>query len=124
MSRVPVPPKGFTECEPGISGQSRHGWLGVRSVDEFSIRLLLALYAGLGPAVCCELFPASIRYAALSVGYDIPVAISGGFAPLIAAWLIQLTGAPLFPAFYVIAASPVTLVTTAWVKETALEPLP
>ena len=85
--------------------------------------LLLALYAGPGPAVYCELFPTSVRYTALSVGYNIPVAIFGGFAPFIATWLIQLTGNPLSPAFYVIAASLVTLSTMIWVKETAFEPL-
>jgi MHS family proline/betaine transporter-like MFS transporter len=86
--------------------------------------LLLALYAGPGPAVYCELFPTRVRYTALSVGYNIPVAIFGGFAPFIATWLIQSTGNPLSPAFYVIAASLATLVTMAWVKETAFEPLP
>jgi len=85
--------------------------------------LLLALYAGPGPAVYCELFPTRVRYTALSVGYNIPVAIFGGFAPFIATWLIQSTGNPLSPAFYVIAASLVTLVTMIWVKETAFEPL-
>ena len=85
--------------------------------------LLLALYAGPGPAVYCELFPTRVRYTALSVGYNIPVAIFGGFAPFIATWLIQSTGNPLSPAFYVIAASLVTLITMIWVKETAFEPL-
>ena len=85
--------------------------------------LLLALYAGPGPAVYCELFPTRVRYTALSVGYNIPVAIFGGFAPFIATWLIQSTGNPLSPAFYVIAASLVTLITMIWVEETAFEPL-
>ncbi len=85
--------------------------------------LLLALYAGPGPAVYCELFPTRVRYTALSVGYNIPVAIFGGFAPFIATWLIHSTGNPLSPAFYVIAASLVTLITMTWVKETAFDPL-
>ncbi len=92
-------------------------------VAQLVLVLLLALYAGPGPAVYCELFPTQVRYTALSVGYNIPVAIFGGFAPFIATWLIQSTGNPLSPAFYVIAASLVTLVTMVWVKETAFEPL-
>ncbi len=84
---------------------------------------LLALYAGPGPAVYCELFPTKVRYTALSVGYNIPVAIFGGFAPFIATWLIHATGNPLSPSFYVIAASLATLVTMFWVKETAFTPL-
>lgn len=92
-------------------------------VAQLILVLLLALYAGPGPAVYCELFPTQVRYTALSVGYNIPVAIFGGFAPFIATWLIQSTGNPLSPAFYVIAASLVTLVTMVWVEETAFEPL-
>ena len=92
-------------------------------IAQLVLVLLLALYAGPGPAVYCELFPTQVRYTALSVGYNIPVAIFGGFAPFIATWLIQSTGNPLSPAFYVIAASLVTLVTMIWVKETAFEPL-
>ena len=83
----------------------------------------LAMYAGPGPAVYCELFPTRVRYTALSIGYNIPVAIFGGFAPFIATWLIAATGSILAPAFYVIAASVVTLITLIWVKETAFEPL-
>ena len=92
-------------------------------IAQLVLVLLLALYAGPGPAVYCELFPTQVRYTALSVGYNIPVAIFGGFAPFIATWLIQSTGNPLSPAFYVIAALLVTLVTMIWVKETAFEPL-
>lgn len=92
-------------------------------IAQLVLVLLLALYAGPGPAVYCELFPTRVRYTALSVGYNIPVAIFGGFAPFIATWLIQATGNPLSPAYYVMAASLVTLVTMIWVKETAFEPL-
>jgi len=92
-------------------------------IAQLVLVVLLALYAGPGPAVYCELFPTRVRYTALSVGYNIPVAIFGGFAPFIATWLIQATGNPMSPAYYVIAASTVTLVTMIWVKETAFEPL-
>jgi MFS transporter, MHS family, proline/betaine transporter len=92
-------------------------------IAQLILVVLLALYAGPGPAVYCELFPTKVRYTALSVGYNIPVAIFGGFAPFIATWLIHATGNPLSPAFYVIAASLVTLVTMIWVKETAFAPL-
>ncbi len=92
-------------------------------VAQFVLVALLAVYAGPGPAVYCELFPTKVRYTALSVGYNIPVAIFGGFAPFIATWLIQSTGSILAPAYYVVAASAVTLITMIWVKETAFTPL-
>jgi MHS family proline/betaine transporter-like MFS transporter len=92
-------------------------------IAQLILVVLLALYGGPGPAVYCELFPTQVRYTALSVGYNIPVAIFGGFAPFIATWLIHATNNPLAPAFYVIAASFGTLVTMIWVKETAFAPL-
>ena len=92
-------------------------------IAQLVLVVLLAVYSGPGPAVYCELFPTKVRYTALSVGYNIPVAIFGGFAPFIATWLIQSTGSILSPAYYVIAASTVTLITMFWVKETAFTPL-
>jgi len=92
-------------------------------IAQLVLVVLLAVYAGPGPAVYCELFPTKVRYTALSVGYNIPVAIFGGFAPFIATWLIHVTGSILAPAYYVVAASAVTLITMIWVKETAFTPL-
>jgi MHS family proline/betaine transporter-like MFS transporter len=60
----------------------------------------------------------------MSVGYNVAVAIFGGFAPLIATWLIVITGNSSAPAFYVIAAGLISfLVILLWTKETAFEPL-
>jgi MHS family proline/betaine transporter-like MFS transporter len=59
----------------------------------------------------------------LSVGYNIPVAIFGGFAPFIATGLIGLTGSIVSPALYVILAAGVTAITMFWVKETAFDEL-
>ncbi len=85
--------------------------------------VFLAVYAGAGPAIYCELFPTRVRYTALSIGYNIPVAIFGGFAPFIATGLIQATGSILSPAWYVIAAALATLITMMFVKESAFSPL-
>jgi MHS family proline/betaine transporter-like MFS transporter len=38
----------------------------------------------------------------MAVGYNIGVAVFGGFTPLIAAWLISATGNDLSPSFWVI----------------------
>jgi MHS family proline/betaine transporter-like MFS transporter len=83
----------------------------------------LSLYAGACPAAYAELFPTRVRYTALSIGYNIAVAVFGGFAPFIATWLIQKTGNPLAPAFYVITAAVVTLIILTRIRETAFEPL-
>jgi hypothetical protein len=57
-----------------------------------------------------EAFPKHRRAAALSVIYAVGVVVFGGFSPLIVAWLIDLTGNPMTPAWYLLAATCVTLV--------------
>jgi len=90
---------------------------------QFLMVAFLSLYAGSCPAAYAELFPTRVRYTALSIGYNIAVAIFGGFAPFIATWLIKATGNPLAPAFYVIAAAVITFVILTRIRETAFAPL-
>jgi MHS family proline/betaine transporter-like MFS transporter len=51
------------------------------------------------------MFPTNVRYTALSVSYGFAVAIFGGFAPYISTSLVRLTGDPLAPSYYVMAAA-------------------
>jgi MHS family proline/betaine transporter-like MFS transporter len=57
------------------------------------------------------------------VGYNIAVVIFGGFAPLIATWLVRETGSPYAPAAYLIAAAIITGVVVLRTRETAFLPL-
>ncbi|GAA1720510.1 MFS transporter [Isoptericola hypogeus] len=47
-----------------------------------------------------ELFPASIRYSGVSIAYAIGAILGGAFAPLISAWLVQVTGTSWSVAWY------------------------
>ena len=85
--------------------------------------VLYAPYAGTCPSFYTEIFPTRVRYTALSVGYNIAVAIFGGFAPFIATFLVRETGSVYAPAFYVIAAAVVTGLILLKVRETAFTPL-
>jgi MHS family proline/betaine transporter-like MFS transporter len=85
--------------------------------------VLYAPYAGTCPSFYTEIFPTRVRYTALSVGYNIAVAIFGGFAPFIATFLVRETGSVYAPAFYVIAAAIVTGLILLRVRETAFIPL-
>jgi MHS family proline/betaine transporter-like MFS transporter len=62
---------------------------------------LTAAYFGASSAAMAELFPAGTRSTGLSISYSFGVAIFGGFAPFIVAWLIGVTGSNLAPGFYV-----------------------
>ena len=85
--------------------------------------LLYVPYAGACPAFHAEIFPTRVRYTALSIGYNIAVAIFGGFAPFIATFLIKVTGNNHAPAAYVVIAALVTLVILLRTREPAFSPL-
>ncbi|MBV9018214.1 MAG: MFS transporter [Alphaproteobacteria bacterium] len=92
-------------------------------VAQLLMVVLYAPYAGTCPSFYTEIFPTRVRYTALSVGYNIAVAIFGGFAPFIATFLVDQTGSPQAPAFYVIAAAVATGLILLKVRETAFSPL-
>lgn len=69
-----------------------------------------AAYLGAMPALLSDLFPVRARSTGLSISYAFGVAVFGGLAPLVHAWLIMWTGSPAAPAIYVAAAAVVSLV--------------
>jgi MHS family proline/betaine transporter-like MFS transporter len=74
-------------------------------------------------AAGAELFATRVRSSGYSIGYNISVAVFGGTAPYVATWLVARTGNDLAPAFYVIAAAFITLLTVLTMRETAGKPL-
>jgi MHS family proline/betaine transporter-like MFS transporter len=85
--------------------------------------LVIATFSGPGPAALVELFPTRSRTSLMSVSYALAVAIFGGFAPFIATWLIQATGTPIAPTYYLIVCGLVSAATIFTFKETAFERL-
>lgn len=90
---------------------------------QIGFNLVISAFSGPGPAALAELFPTRSRTTLMSVGYSLSVAIFGGFAPFIATWLIQATGTPIAPTYYLIAAGLVSAATIATFRETAFERL-
>jgi MHS family proline/betaine transporter-like MFS transporter len=99
------------------------GSAGLAFVAQLLMVVLLAPYAGACPAFYAEIFPTKVRYTALSIPYNIAVAIFGGFAPFIATFLIKLSDNKQAPAAYVITAALVTLVILLKTRERAFGPL-
>ena len=85
--------------------------------------VFLSFFSGACPAASSEILPTRVRYTALSIGYNIAVAVFGGFAPFIATWLIGVTGSNLAPSYYLIAAATITFLVVLRIRETAFEPL-
>jgi MHS family proline/betaine transporter-like MFS transporter len=103
---------------------SSSGNVGLTILSQLLMILLYVPYAGAAPAYYAEIFPTRVRYTALSIGYNIAVAIFGGFAPFIATWLVGATGSPYAPAAYVIIAAVLTGAILLRCRETAFSPLP
>lgn len=69
-----------------------------------------------------ELFATRVRYSGFSVGYNIAVAGFGGTTPYVVTWLTSINGV-MAPAFYLIVAAALSLVTVLGLRETAGDPL-
>src|SRR5262245_66623284 len=59
----------------------------------------LGMALGLQGAMVVEIFPLRTRVTSMSLAYSITLALAGGTAPLVAAWLIDRFGQPLAPAY-------------------------
>jgi len=66
------------------------------------LQLLKAGYSGVLPSLLSEQFPVEVRAIGVSFGFSIAVSIFGGLAPLVATWLIAVTGDPLSPSYYLV----------------------
>jgi MHS family proline/betaine transporter-like MFS transporter len=71
--------------------------------------VLGAAYMGPLAAMMSDIFPTRMRTTGLAVSYSFCVAIFGGFAPFINAWLISVTGSNVAPSFYLIFAAAISL---------------
>jgi MHS family proline/betaine transporter-like MFS transporter len=62
----------------------------------------IGMALGLQGAMVVEIFPLRTRVTSMSIAYSVTLALAGGTAPLVSAWLIERFGQPLAPAYYVI----------------------
>lgn len=82
-----------------------------------------SLYTGVIPSILAEMFPTRVRYTGLSVSYGFAVVLFGGFAPLVSTWLVDVTGNPLAPAFYLMAGGAASAIAILSMREHLNAPL-
>ncbi|MEA9898567.1 glycine betaine/L-proline transporter ProP [Xanthomonas campestris pv. raphani] len=85
--------------------------------------LALVCFTSSMPSTLPALFYTPVRYSALSIAFNMSVSLFGGTTPLVTAWLVERTGDPLVPAYYLMGAAAIGLVTMLFVRETAGLPL-
>ncbi|HWQ08420.1 MAG TPA: MFS transporter, partial [Holophaga sp.] len=72
--------------------------------------IMVAIFVGVAPSALAEIFPTAVRSSGMSLSYNFAVTVFGGFAPMILTWLTQRAGGTYAPAWYVMAACLVALV--------------
>ena len=85
--------------------------------------VLLSCFTGVMPSALPALFPTRIRYGALAIGFNVSVSLFGGTTPLVTAWLVDRTGDLMMPAYYLMGASFIGIVSVLALRETARQPL-
>lgn len=71
-----------------------------------------------------ELFPRTVRYTGVSLGFNIGTIAAGGTAPYVAAQLVESTGNAMSPAYWVMGVCAIGLLTVATIRETSRKELP
>src|SRR5699024_10336354 len=88
------------------------------------VAVLLAALQGTMPSQLPSLFFTEVRYSGLSITYNVSASLFGGTAPLLIAWLINVTATTLAPAYYIVFASIIGLIVVSiFVKNTSGKPL-
>ena len=97
---------------PGVAGVALFGAAAILEIP-------LCLSASSVLIAVTESLPARIRSGALATLYAVAVAVFGGTTQFAVTWLIQVTGSPLAPAWYLVAATGAGLVAILLFAETA-----
>ncbi|WP_240641084.1 MFS transporter [Nocardioides ferulae] len=85
--------------------------------------VMLTMNDGTLPVFLSEIFPTSVRYSGFAFSFNSANALFGGTAPLVATWLISVTGSVLAPAWYLTGIALLALVAMLASRETAHEAL-
>lgn len=86
------------------------------------LAVILNCFTGVMASTLPALFPTRIRYSALASSFNIAVIIAG-MTPTLAALLVERTGNLMMPAYYLLIAAAIGLVTAFYLPETANRPM-
>lgn len=81
---------------------------------------LLAAYCAPIPMLCCTLFPTSVRFTGIALGYNVTIAIIGGTSPLFTLYLIERFHMTSAPAFYLMGAALISALVLVSMKKQKL----
>jgi MHS family proline/betaine transporter-like MFS transporter len=96
-------------------------WQFVLAQSALAVPIGMAL--GMQGAMVVEIFPLRTRVTSMSLAYSTTLALAGGTAPLVSAWLIERFGQPLAPAYYIFVHGIIGLALIWPMSETNTRPL-
>jgi MHS family proline/betaine transporter-like MFS transporter len=82
---------------------------------------LLGAFYGPYFTALAEQFPTRMRASGLGIVANVAAMVFGGFAPFFVTWLIEATGSPIAPAFYVMFGAAISLVAAFFLVDHAHE---
>jgi MHS family proline/betaine transporter-like MFS transporter len=85
---------------------------------QIGLAILLGSFSAVIPVTMAELFPRKVRVSAASLSYNLPYAIFGGTAPMVATWLVTRTGDAMAISWYLIGISAFAFLVALTVPET------
>lgn len=88
--------------------------LGTLIMVQILLCSLVSLFAGVAPLALSEIFGVHVRSTGMSLSYNLAAMTFGGFAPAILTWLVDTTASTYAPAWYVMAASVMALLSLAF----------
>ncbi len=86
------------------------------------IAIVLNCMTGVMASTLPALFPTRIRYSALAGSFNVAIIIAG-LTPTAAAWLVEETGNLMMPAYYLMGAAIIGIITSFYLPETANKPM-
>jgi MHS family proline/betaine transporter-like MFS transporter len=85
--------------------------------------LPFVMMQSVGYPLYAEIMPSRVRYSGVALGFNLAAILGGATGPYIATWLVQQSGNPIAPGFYITLVAAIGLTTLATVSETAGRPL-
>jgi len=93
------------------------------AISQIVLSALVAVPLGAAPAMLVELFPMADRLTGYSLAYNLGLGVAGGTAPMIATWLISVTGSDSAPGAYLALAAIISATALYFMQDRSREPL-
>ena len=90
-------------------------------IMQITLCSVLGIASGPFSTAVAEQFPARLRSTGVAIAYNIAVMCFGGFAQFFVTWLIEVTGSPIAPAFYVMFGAAMGLVSASFLVDRSRE---